>query len=192
MEQTVRYAVFNTVSMMTTTGYANADFDLWEAGAKHVLLICMFIGGMAGSTTCSIKTLRWLVVIKGFRRDLFTAIHPEGDPAGSPERRSGRRGHPPRHLRVHAREPAAVRGGDGLRRRRRRARVGLEISEFDAMGAAGATFFNIGPGFGIAGPFGTYEGFPVTTKLLMIVLMWVGRIEIVPVLVLFTRGFWRS
>ncbi|MFC7006872.1 TrkH family potassium uptake protein [Halalkalicoccus salilacus] len=191
IEPTVRYAVFNTVSMMTTTGYANVDFDLWEAGAKHILLICMFIGGMAGSTTCSIKTLRWLVVIKGFRRDLFTAIHPE---VIQPVRLSGE-----------------VVGEDALRDIYAftlvnillfaaatvfivvdAARAGILLSEFDAMGAAAATFLNIGPGFGIAGPFGTYEGFPMTTKLLMILLMWIGRIEIIPVLVLFTKRFWTS
>ncbi|WP_336365296.1 TrkH family potassium uptake protein [Halalkalicoccus salilacus] len=191
IETTVRHAVFNTVSIMTTTGYANVDFDLWEAGAKHILLICMFIGGMAGSTTCSIKTLRWLVVIKGFRRDLFTSIHPE---VIQPVRLSGE-----------------VVGEDALRDIYAftlvnillfavativiiidGARVGIAISEFDAMSAAAATFFNIGPAFGIAGPFGTYEGFPVTTKILMIMLMWIGRIEVIPVLVLFTKGFWMS
>ncbi|MEM4782237.1 MAG: TrkH family potassium uptake protein, partial [Halalkalicoccus sp.] len=46
--------------------------------------------------------------------------------------------------------------------------------------------------FGIAGPFGTYEAFPTSTKLVMIVLMWIGRIEVIPVLVLLTRAFWKS
>ncbi|MFC7008009.1 TrkH family potassium uptake protein [Halalkalicoccus salilacus] len=191
LETTVRYAVFNTVSMMTTTGYANVDFDLWEAGAKHILLICMFIGGMAGSTTCSIKSLRWLVVIKGFRRDLFTSIHPE---AIRPVRLSGAVVDEETISDIYAftlvnlllfAAATVFVVVDG-------ARVGLEISEFDAMGAAAATLFNIGPGFGIAGPFGTYEGFPVTTKILMILLMWIGRIEIIPVLVLFTKEFWTS
>ncbi|KYH25874.1 potassium transporter [Halalkalicoccus paucihalophilus] len=190
-EATARHAVFNTVSMMTTTGYANVDFDLWEAGAKHVMFVCMFIGGMAGSTTCSIKTLRWLVVLKGFRRDLFTSIHPE---AIRPVRLSGGvideetirdiYAFTLVNLLLFAAATVFV-VVDG-------ARVGLALSEFDAMGAAAATFLNIGPAFGIAGPFGTYEAFPVTTKLVMIVLMWIGRIEVIPVLVLFTRVFWTS
>ena len=71
------------------------------------------------------------------------------------------------------------------------ARAGAAISEFEALGAAAATFLNIGPGFGVAGPFGSYHGFPTPTKVAMIVLMWVGRIEIIPVLVLVTRTFWR-
>ncbi len=189
--EAVRHGVFNTVSMMTTTGYANADFDLWEAGAKHVMFVCMFIGGMVGSTTCSIKTLRWLVVLKGFRRDLFTSIHPE---AIRPVRLSGEVIDEETIKDIYAftlvnvlifAALATFVVVDG-------ARVGLALNEFEAMSAAAATFLNIGPGFGIAGPFGTYEGFPVTTNLAMIVLMWVGRIEVIPVLVLLTKAFWTS
>ena len=72
------------------------------------------------------------------------------------------------------------------------ARIGTNVSEFEAMGAAASTFLNIGPAFGEAGPYGTYDGFSMLTKVAMIVLMWIGRIEIIPVLVLFTAGFWRS
>lgn len=60
------------------------------------------------------------------------------------------------------------------------------------MGAAASTFLNIGPAFGFAGPFGTYERFPESTKVVIILLMWIGRIEIFPVLVLLTPSFWRS
>ena len=76
------------------------------------------------------------------------------------------------------------------------ARTGLygmtDISAFDALGAAASTFLNIGPAFGPAGPYGTYDVFPMSTKAVMVVVMWVGRIEIIPVLVLFTRSFWKS
>ena len=72
------------------------------------------------------------------------------------------------------------------------ARIGANVSEFEAMGAAASTFLNIGPAFGDAGPYGTYNGFSMTTKTVMILLMWTGRIEIIPVLVLFTVAFWRS
>jgi trk system potassium uptake protein TrkH len=71
-------------------------------------------------------------------------------------------------------------------------RVQLAVTEFEAMGAAAATFFNVGPGFGIAGPFASYEPFPRTTKLAMTFLMWLGRIEIIPVLVILTPSYWRS
>ncbi|RXK51781.1 TrkH family potassium uptake protein [Halorientalis pallida] len=191
VEPLVRHALFQVVSIVTTTGYATVDFDLWSAGAKHVLFLAMFVGGMAGSTTCSIKTLRWLVVVKSLRRDLFTEIHPE---AIRPVRLSGQvvdeetikdiYGYVLLSLVLFALLTVFV-VVDATR-------TVTRVGEFDAMGAAAATFLNIGPAFGAAGPYGSYLHFPDTTKVAMIVLMWVGRIEIIPVLVLLTPAYWRS
>jgi len=72
------------------------------------------------------------------------------------------------------------------------ARADVGVTEFEAMGAAASTFLDIGPGFGLAGPYDTYANFPRTTRAVMVVLMWIGRIEIIPVLVLLTRTFWTS
>ncbi|RJX49492.1 TrkH family potassium uptake protein [Halonotius pteroides] len=191
VEETARLATFQVVSLLTTTGFATVDFNAWSPAAKHLLFSCMFLGGMAGSTTCSIKLLRWLIILKSFRRDLFTTIHPE---AVRPVRLSGT-----------AIDEETIRDVfsytmlslvifflgtivvvvDG-------ARIGLELSEFEALSAAAATFFNIGPAFGVAGPFNSYSPFSELTKAVMILLMYVGRIEIIPVLVLFTPSFWRS
>ncbi|MFC6753072.1 TrkH family potassium uptake protein [Halorubrum tibetense] len=190
-EAVIRHAVFNVTSIVTTTGYASTDFDAWAPAAKYLLFVAMFMGGMVGSTTCSVKSLRWLVLLKSFRRDLFTSVHPD---AVRPVRVSG--------------EPvdeetirdiyvfvllsialfvvlATVIAADA-------ARAGVAVSEFEAMGAAASTFLNIGPAFGDAGPYGTYASFPMSTRGVMIVLMWIGRIEIIPVLVLFTKAFWTS
>lgn len=89
-----------------------------------------------------------------------------------------------------------VRGDDRGRRRRRRclerldsARVGYVLTPLEAISASIATIGNIGPGFGTLGPFGSYLEFPTTSKLVMILLMWIGRLEISPVLVLFTGPF---
>jgi trk system potassium uptake protein TrkH len=190
-EATVRHALFNVASIITTTGYASTDFDLWSPAAKHMLFLCMFLGGMVGSTTCSIKSLRWLVALKAFRRNLFTSIHPE---AVRPVRLSGNSVDESTIRDVYAYLLLSIVIFflftiliivDS-------ARIGTGVSEFDAMGAAASTFLNIGPAFGNAGPYGTYNGFSMTTKTAMILLMWVGRIEIIPVLVLFTRAFWKS
>jgi trk system potassium uptake protein TrkH len=189
-EGNLRHALFNVASIVTTTGYASADFDLWSPAAKHVLFLCMFIGGMTGSTTCSIKSLRWLVAVKSLKRGLFTSIHPE---AVRPIRISG--------------DPIdedSIRDifaylllsliifflltvfvvVDGTR-------AGA-VTEFEAMSGAASTFLNIGPAFGDAGPYGTYASYPRSTRFVMVVLMWIGRIEIIPVLVLFTKSFWTS
>ena len=193
--ETLRQSLFNVISIITTTGYANADFNQWPAFATFLLFVGMFLGGMAGSTTCSIKSFRWVVIFKAFRRDLFTVIHPE---AIRPLRLSGRVIDEGTVRNVYSYTLIAIVGVfvvaafivvDG-------ARTGLydaaDITAFDALGAAASTFLNIGPAFGPAGPYGTYDVFPMTTKAVMVVIMWVGRIEIIPVLVLFTRSFWQS
>ncbi|SDR45109.1 TrkH family potassium uptake protein [Natronobacterium texcoconense] len=195
LHDTVRQSVFNVVSIITTTGYANADFNEWSPFAKHLLFMCMFLGGMAGSTTCSIKSLRWLVIAKAFRRNLFTAFRPE---AIRPIRLSGQPVDEETIRDIYSYTLVAIVGVflvtvvivvDG-------ARTGLynggAFGEFEAIGAAASTFLNIGPAFGPAGPYGTYDVFHWTTKVVMVVVMWVGRIEIIPVLVLLTPEFWRS
>jgi trk system potassium uptake protein TrkH len=191
VEATLRHALFQVVSMVTTTGYATVDFDLWSPLSRHVLFVGMFIGGMAGSTTCSIKTVRWLVVLKSFRRDLFTAIHPEAiQPvrlAGSPVEESTIR-----DIYTYTLVSVVLFSLLTIFIVVDVTRADIALNEFEAMSAAAATFFNIGPAFGFAGPYGSYANFPIPTKLVMTVLMWIGRIEIVPVLVLFTRAFWRS
>jgi trk system potassium uptake protein TrkH len=190
IEPTVRHAVFQTASIVTTTGYASTDFNTWSSASKHVLFSCMFIGGMAGSTTCSLKALRWLIVTKSFWRDLNVAAHP--------------RSIVPVRLGEEVIDESTVRDvyaytlvafvfflvgtvllvADGER-------TDVPLTEFEALSAAASMFFNIGPAFGQAGPYGTYEGFARSSKVLMFLLMWIGRIEIVPVLVLLTPTFWR-
>ncbi|GAA0467703.1 TrkH family potassium uptake protein [Halococcus dombrowskii] len=191
VETTLRHALFQVVSIVTTTGYATVDFDLWSPLSRHVLFVGMFVGGMAGSTTCSIKTVRWLVVLKAFRRDLFTAIHPEAIRpvrlTGSPVEESTIR-----DIYTYTLVSVVIFSLLTVFIVVDTTWSAVALSEFEAMGAAASTFLNIGPAFGFAGPYGSYAGFPVATKLVMTILMWIGRIEIVPVLVLFTRAFWRS
>ncbi|WP_144920997.1 TrkH family potassium uptake protein [Halorubrum salsamenti] len=190
-EATIRHAVFNVASIVTTTGYASTDYVLWAPAAKHMLFMGMFVGGMVGSTTCSIKSLRWLVALKSFRRNLYTAIHPE---SVRPVRISGKPVDEGAIRDIYAYLLlslviffllAVVIVVDAER-------ANLRVDEFEALGAAATTFLNIGPAFGDAGPYGTFATFPMSTRAVMIVLMWIGRIEIIPVLVLFTKAFWTS
>ncbi|WP_313690908.1 TrkH family potassium uptake protein [Halorarum halobium] len=190
-EETLRHSAFQVVSIVTTTGYATLDYTVWPASAKHVLFMLMFVGGMAGSTTCSVKALRWLVILRAFRRDLYTTVHPE---AVRPVRLSGRPVDEEAVQDIYAYTLLVIVGFflGAVLLVVDAARVGLALSEFEALGAAASTFLNIGPAFGLAGPFDSYAPFPRSSKLLMTVLMWVGRLEIVPVLVLLTPAYWRS
>lgn len=191
IEERVRHATFQVVSILTTTGFATVDFNTWSPAAKHLLFMLMFVGGMAGSTTCSIKLLRWVIIVKSLRRDLFTSIHPD---AVRPLRLGKTIVEEETVRDVYAYTLLSLLlfmgltvfiAVDGTR-------VGLGLSEFEAMGAAAATFFNIGPAFGIVGPMENYYPFSNATKVAMILLMWIGRIEIIPVLVLATPAYWRS
>nr|WP_206335545.1 TrkH family potassium uptake protein [Natronolimnobius sp. AArcel1] len=190
LERSARYAAFQIASLINSTGYANMDFDAWSGPAKGLLLFAMFIGGSAGSTGGGIKILRWLVILKSLRREMFTSIHPE---AVRPVRMNG-----------HVLDEDAIRGiyaftllyfviffvGVGLFAADA-ARVGLDLELLDVISASIATLGNIGPGLGeVTGPMGGYGEFPVTSKLLMIGLMWIGRLELFPVLVLLTKAYW--
>ena len=191
LESSLRQAVFQTVSIVTTTGYATMNFNDWNATAQYLLLAVMLVGGSAGSTGSGIKVVRWLVIVKSLRRELFTTVHPE---AIRPVRLAGR-----------ALDERAIRGiyafsllylaifivGAGLVLLDA-SRVDLAISGFSAMSATAATLGNVGPGFGVVGPMDSYLPFPPTTKLFMVGLMWLGRLEILPALVLLTSAFWRS
>ena len=191
IESSARHGAFQVASIVTTTGYASMDFNDWNATAQFLLILAMFIGGSAGSTGGSIKIVRWYVILKSLRRELFTAVHPD---AVKPVRIGS--------IPVDER---AIRGIyaftllylvlfllstaliliDAHR-------VGLVITPLEGLSAVAATLGNIGPGIGIVGPMNNYLPFPHTTKLAMVVFMWIGRLEIFPVLVLLTRSYWTS
>ncbi|QCC48386.1 TrkH family potassium uptake protein [Halobellus limi] len=189
LEPSLRYAAFQAASIVTTTGYANMDFNAWGPTAQYLLLFAMFIGGSAGSTGGAVKIVRWYVILKSVRRELFTTAHPD---AVRPVRLGGR-----------ALDERAVRGIyaftllylviffvsagivflDATR-------SGLSLTVLEVLSAIAATLGNVGPGFGAVGPMGSYLAFSNASKLFMFVLMWIGRLEIIPVLVLLTPEYW--
>ncbi|MDJ1430915.1 TrkH family potassium uptake protein [Halostagnicola sp. A-GB9-2] len=192
IERSARYAAFQIASLTNSTGYANMDFDAWGNPAKALLLFVMFLGGSAGSTGGGIKILRWLVIIKSLRREIFTTIHPE---AVRPVRMNGK-----------TLDEEAIRGiyaftllflilffsGFLLLAADTSRTADFDPHTLDLLTASIATLGNIGPGFGVVGPMGGYNEFPMSSKLLMILYMWIGRLEIFPVLVLLTAAYWRS
>jgi trk system potassium uptake protein len=193
-EAAARQAVFQTVSMMTTTGYANTDFNEWLSIAPltaMTLVALMFAGGSAGSTGGSIKVVRHVVIGKILRRELDQTVHPE---VVAPVRLNG--------LVIDERTVRAVISfvllyvgifvAGSILLLVDSARAGVDVSPFDAIAAAATTLGNVGPGFGFAGPMGSFEPFSDLSKGIMIALMWIGRLEIIPVAVLLTRSYWRA
>ena len=193
-EEAIREAAFQTVSIMTTTGFASTDFSAWivAAPAAAMLIVAlMFPGGSAGSTAGSIKVVRHLVIGKVLRRELDQAMHPE---YVAPVRVN--------RVAVDERTVRAVIAFvllyvgifvvGALLLLLDAHRVDLGLSPFDALAASATTLGNVGPAFGFAGPFGSFEPFSDVSTGIMTGLMWIGRLEIVPVVALLTRAYWRA
>ena len=192
VENSLRQGLFQVIAVVTTTGYASMDFNTWDPSAQTVLLFAYFLGGSAGSAAGSIKIVRWVLVNKAFVRSLFTSIHPD---AVRPVR-----------LRLEAVDDDTVLGVfvfvllflglfaistvllyiDTLRT------PDVTLSGLEAMSVAIATLGNVGPGFGPVGPMDSFLPFSNTGKLYMVFLMWIGRLEVLSVLVILTPAFWRS
>jgi trk system potassium uptake protein len=168
----------------------NADYAVWPAVCLLTIFALMFVGGSAGSTSGSIKVIRHLLLGKILRRELSQTVSPE---VVLPIRLNGA-SVDERTLRAVATFVLlyigawAVGGGiiaiDS-------AIVGAGLGPLDSIGASATALGNVGPGFGITGPFGSFAPLGDVSKLTMIVLMFLGRLEIVPVAVLLTRHYWR-
>jgi trk system potassium uptake protein len=189
-EAAVRHAVFNAVSTMTTTGYASADFNQWTSFTAVTLVALMFFGACAGSTTGSVKVVRHLLVAKMLRRELAQTVHPELVSTV----RLNRQLVDERSLRaviVFVLLYVGIFAVGAFALVADAARIDLALRPLDAIAASATTLGNVGPAFGIAGPMGSFAEFSDFSKLVMTGLMYVGRLEVIPVAVLLTRNYWR-
>ena len=190
-ESAVRAAIFQASSIMTTTGFVTADYTAWTSLATLTLLALMFVGASAGSTGGAIKVIRLLLIGKGIRRELHQAVHRE---AVVPLRVSGQivderilrsaLGFVVLYAVVFALGAFALVVDSRLR--------SADVSAFEAIGAAAACLGNVGPAFGFAGPFGSYAPFSDVSTVVLALLMWLGRFEIIPVAIVLMRSYWRA
>lgn len=186
----LRNGVFQAVSLMTGTGYATLDFADWTALGLMTVTLLMFIGGSAGSTTGSVKVLRHLLLGKVLRRELRQTLHPElvlpvrlnKTPVDERTLRSVI-AFVALYLAFFVVGTAIISVDSSLQ--------GPDVSPVDAISAAAATLGNVGPALGPAGPMDSYAPFSDISTITMTLLMWLGRIELIPVVVLLTRRFWR-
>jgi trk system potassium uptake protein len=189
--EAIRTAAFTAVSTMTTTGYSVADYNAWPPLALMTIVGLMFVGGSAGSTSGSVKVVRHVLLGKILRREIDQTMHPE---VVLPVRLN-RTVVDERTLRAVSSfillyigifiVGALVLAIDA-------ARTGLELSTIDAVSVSASMLSNVGPAFGIGGPLGSFEPFSDFSTLVMIGLMWLGRLEIVPIVVLLSRHYWRN
>lgn len=175
---------FQVVSVMTTTGYATADFDAWPVLASILLVILMFVGGCAGSTAGSMKVMRMVIGIRYALREVRLIFSPNTVLRVF----SGTRAVPESVVRSVAGFfilYLTIWGCGALL-------LGLGSPDLvTAATASAATLGNIGPGLNAVGPTANYEFFSYWHKMLMVLLMWLGRLEVYSIAALFTRAYWR-
>ena len=184
LEETVRYVAFQVVSIITSTGYATTDFDLWPGFSKAILLSLMIIGACAGSTGGGFKCGRALLVIKSLRRSVRQVVHPQkvqvvrvnGQPVGEKVLQNTN-AYLAAYLNIIILSFMLI-SLDGYS-------ITTNIS------AVITCFNNIGPGFEMVGPTCNFAAYSTFSKLVLIMDMLAGRLEIFPILILFSRSTWR-
>lgn len=181
--ESLRHSSFQVVTIISTTGYSSTDFNSWPPFSKIILLLLMFIGGCAGSTSGSIKNIRIMLLFKAVKRDLLKIIHPR---AVHTVKFAGKA--------VNEQTLSEVLGFFFLYLLIFCAAVLIVALEGKDMvttiSAVAATLGNVGPGFEIVGPMGNYSSFTVLSKFVMSLCMIIGRLEIYPILLLVFPRFW--
>ncbi len=185
MSQAIRFAAFQVVSIVTTTGYTTADFEKWPAMSQFILLLSMFLGASAGSTGGGVKCLRIMVYFKYCYKELFSLIHPHAITYV----KIGGKAVPVDVLR-------SVLGFLGLYAGlfvlSSTILAGLGVDFMTSLSSIAATIGNIGPGFGMVGPTDNYAQIPYFGKWLLIWCMLLGRLEIYTLIIFFVPEFWRK
>ncbi len=178
-------SAFQTVAIMTTTGFATADFETWTASSQVILLLLMFVGGCAGSTGGGIKVIRIYLLLKFVFNEFVRLLHPQavihvkiGNTA------------------VDRKVVANVSGFFILFMLT--TAVGIIIMSFlgldlvTSISAVAATINNIGPGLGEVGPLDNYSDIPIAGKWILSFFMLIGRLELFTVIILLAPSFWRK
>ncbi len=183
--QALRFGAFQVVSIITTTGFATADYEKWPAMSQLILLTCMFMGASAGSTGGGMKCLRIMLCFKYCYRELFYLIHPHA----VTHVKIGGKPVPDDVMRSIVGFLALYMGILGLCSIML---AGMGVDFMTSFGAVAATIGNIGPGFGLVGPVDNYAQIPFLGKWLLIWCMLLGRLEIFTVIIFLVPEFWRK
>ncbi len=182
--EALRYSVFQVGSILTTTGYATADFNLWPPLSRTILVVLMMLGACAGSTSGGLKMARLVILLKSIVRDVRKALHPrsfnviqfEGKPV----------------------EESVVSGVGSYFALYMTVMILsvllVSVNELDfttTVTAVVSCFNNIGPGLEIVGPMGSYAPFNAFSTVVLTIDMLMGRLEMIPLLMLVSPTVWR-
>lgn len=183
--EAIRHTSFQVSSIITTTGFATTDFDLWPSLSKAILVLLMFIGASAGSTGGGIKVSRIIILFKSIKKEIFSTTHPNASKKITLDGRMV--------------EHNVVRGTNAFLAAYvvifAISTLVICIDNFDLVTnftAVAATINNIGPGLSMVGPTQNYSVFSDFSTLVLTADMIIGRLEIFPFLVLFAPSTWRK
>ncbi|MDO5547093.1 MAG: TrkH family potassium uptake protein [Eubacteriales bacterium] len=183
--ESIKHAAFQVGSIITTTGFATTDFNLWPGLSCTILVLLMFVGACAGSTGGGIKISRFLILFKSIRKELMQYLHPRSVNKVTID------GKPVEHEVIRATNVFLIAylmifAGSILL---------ISVDNCDLVTnftAVAATLNNIGPGLSMVGPVENFAFFSNGAKLVLIFDMLAGRLEIFPVLLLFLRQTWKK
>ena len=201
-EEAFRHSLFQVASLITTTGYTTSDFNVWPMLAKTTLVLTMFVGAMAGSTAGGIKTSRIVIAVKGAYVNVRKLINPRFVPKAKFEGKNLEEktindvfsfitlyififlaalfllSFDP----VNGQVVTVISDAGAYE---------VQHGFFTNFSSVLACISNIGPGFEAVGPYVSYAGFSAFSKILLSIIMLLGRLEILPVLILFSRRTWK-
>ena len=183
--QSLRYSLFQVASIITTTGFATTDFNYWPMFSKWILILLMVIGACASSTGGGIKVSRGLVVLKTIKQSVKQLVHPK---SVSIIRLNGKKMNSEtlKNVYYYLMAYAVIAAGSVIL-------VSLDNMDMETtLSAVMTTLNNVGPGFAVVGPMGSFADFSVFSKIIFSLDMLVGRLEIFPFLILFTAFAWRK
>ena len=183
LEETIRHAAFQVSSIMTTTGYATTDFDLWPSFSKTILLALMIVGASAGSTGGGMKCIRVLLLFKILGRNIRQILNPQkvmvvrnNGKAVDEKVLSNANAYLAAYMVIMVLSTLLI---------------SLDGFDFETnLTAVMACFNNIGPGMAAVGPTCNFAAYSAFSKIVLSVDMLAGRLEIFPILVLFSHSTW--
>ena len=178
-------AAFQVSSIITTTGFATADFNLWPGFSKTILVLLMFVGACAGSTGGGIKVSRFLILCKSIRKEIVIYLHPNAVKKVKMDGKSIPH-EVVRSTNIFMSTYVLIFAVSVLL---------ISLDEFDLITnftSVAATLNNIGPGLEIVGPIGNFNMFSGFSKIVLIFDMLLGRLEIFPMLLLFSKNTWKK
>lgn len=180
-----RYAIFQVASVITTTGFATADFNLWPEFSKCILLALMVVGACAGSTGGGMKVSRVMILLKSIKRDLKQIVHPKSvNVVKINNKKVGEETVHDAFIYLIAYVMIIILSV-----------LLVSLNNFDfatTFSGVLTTINNIGPGISAVGPVENFSAFSPLSKIVFCLDMLIGRLEIFPFLVLFSPDLWRK